>query len=105
MERLGLSGIIMCCLLWAGCGVIAYGLFVKRDNDFCLMWSRNRQGQIVSDRCAYWQGDGNDDFALFMSLAGPLALPAALMMASEESHPRLEFTLVTRAYPGKRAER
>jgi hypothetical protein len=91
-------------LFWIACSCISYGLFTKRDNDFCLMWSRDPWGQISHDWCAAWRAE-SEDVSILISMGGPVALPAAFLFASEESEPQLEFTHIATAYPGKDAAR
>lgn len=94
----------MALLFWSICGWIDYGLFTKRNNDFCLMWSRDSWGNVSNDWCAKWRIPDNIA-ASVMSVAGPISLPAGLAFASSDGPLALEFFHIENAYRGRRAER
>jgi hypothetical protein len=96
---------VMVALFWIVCGVIDYGLFTKRNNDSCLMWSRNTvTGGIDHDWCAVWKGPDQGE-AFFMAIFGPISMIVGVTVASEYGPLGLEFTHIDHAYSGKGTER
>lgn len=96
----------LCIFMWGICSVIDYGLFTKRNNDFCLMWSRDYTGHVSAhtDWCAAWRRESIVVVSVF-SIFGPITLPVGLLVASADSPLMLEYTHIEHAYSGRKTER